>query len=101
MAAQAAECAAMTDGAGGLVQVELARTVCAHESGYVAGRLEVSVGCVALLATERVVDLVVAYQAIRHFRHVRGGNLVALRQTAMTRLARVRGVEMAADVAGR
>ena len=64
------------------------------------GRLEVSCLGVAFLAAERVLDLVVAHQAIGHLRHVDLAHGVRFFQAAMASFAGVPGVEMATDVAG-
>ena len=99
MTAQAAKSLPMADRAAWLIEVHLARAVGRDETFYVTGGLEVIVLGVALFATERIVDLVVADDAVRHLRHVEGGNLVALRQSAMAGVAGVLRIEVPADVA--
>jgi hypothetical protein len=66
-----------------------------------AGRLEVSGLGVALLTTERVVDLVMAHQTICHLRHVGFGHRIRISQPSVASLTRIRGVQMPTDVAGR
>ena len=65
------------------------------------GGLEVSVPGVTFLATEWVVDLGVAYQAIGHLRHGSCGDGIGLLQTPVARLAGIPGVEMPPDIARR
>src|SRR5215471_8090929 len=98
MTPETPERAPVTDRAGGLVQVQLARGVGRHKVLSVIGRLEVSVLGVALFATERVLDLAVANQAIRHLRHRGRGHRVGVLQAPMTRLAGVLGVEVSPDI---
>ena len=96
---EAAEIGTVADGATGLVEVQVAGAVGAHEARYVVGRLEVIAFSVALLAAERVVDLAVADKAIGHFRHVGGGDLRTFFQGSMASLAGVGSVQVAADIA--
>ena len=101
MTAQTAEPRPVADRATRFIKVHLAGTVGRDESFYVTGRFEVIVLGVALLATERVVDLVVADDAVRHFRHVERRNLGAVRHSAMAGIAGVVRVEVLSDIARR
>jgi len=98
--AQAAEIRPVADGATGFVEVEVACAMCAHETLYVIGRLEVIAFRMTLFAAERIVDLAMADQAVRHPGHVDSGDLRTLVQGSMTGLARVCTVQVAADIAG-
>src|SRR5215831_1743743 len=98
MTPETPERAPVADRAGALVQVRLAGGVGRHKVLCVIGRLEVSVLGVAFFATERVLDLTVANQAIRHQRHRARGHRVRLLQAPMTRLAGVFGVEVSPDI---
>lgn len=99
MTAEAAEIGTVADSATGLVEVQVARAVGAHESSYMADRFEVIAFSVALFATERVVDLAVANEAVGHFGHVEGGDLGTFFQGSMTGMAGVSSVQVAADIA--
>ena len=97
----ARECASVTYGTSGLVELEFAGTVSVHEMGNVVGRFQVGVLRVPILTTERRFDLRMTYQAVRHLRHSCGGNLIGLLQSAVASLAGVSVVEVAANFARR
>ena len=98
--AHAGERSSVTDRARGLVQMEFASGVRVHEIRGVAGRLEGGdVLAVGSLTTERVLNPAMANQTVRHLGQCRMRYVVGFFQAPVTRLARVPGVQMAANVA--
>lgn len=93
MAAQAGKLASVAHCAGGFVKLELPGSVGVEKICTVVGRLQVRVLRVAELATERVVDLVVTDQAIRHLGHVGGTHPVGFLHTAMAGFAGISRVQ--------
>ena len=92
MTAQAAKVGPVAHGASGFVEVEVACAMCAHEALYVIGRLEVITLGMTLLAAERVVDLAMADQAVRHPRKISSGERGRILHPAMTGGAGVGGI---------
>ena len=88
MTSQTPEGSAMADGAPGLIYRGLGVGVV--ELRYMIGRLEISGLGVALLATERNFDLVVAHEAVRHLGHVGVTNLHRRIDPPVTCQARIR-----------
>ena len=88
----------MTDRAGRLVQAQFSGRMRVQEIGRVVGRLQVSALSVALFATERIVDLAVADQAIRHLRHRDRPRRVRLCEATMTRLTGVFRVQESPEI---
>ena len=102
MTAHAGERPAVADHAGSLVQLEFARGVRVHKIRRVAGGLQAcDIFAVTSLTTERVLDLAVANQTIRHLRKRRMRYLVGFFQASMTCLAAIARIQVAANVAGR
>lgn len=100
--AEATKRLAVTDRATGLIEVHFPRAVGRHKSFDVTGRLEVNAADVALVTTERIIDLVVADDTIRHPRHICRRDVIAFSKTAMACLTGSDGsFELVANIAGR
>lgn len=70
------------------------------ELAGMVGRPEIDPFEMALLTTERIVDLGMAHQAVGHARKMRGCGEVGFLDTAVTRLAGIVRIELLASVAG-
>lgn len=103
MTTQAVESAAMAHRAGGFIQAEFAGSMGVQQVRGMVGGLELGdvVLTVTILATERVIDLIMTNQTIRHLRQCRMRDLVRFLQASMAALAGVGGIEVSADVARR
>src|SRR5437016_8245891 len=101
MASHAGELPAVADSAGFLIELCVSAVVRIEEIRSMIGRLERRALGVAELATEGIVDLAVADQAIGHLREVRAGQRGRLLHAAMAGPARVAAIEMPPDIAGR
>src|SRR5215475_1889433 len=71
----------------------------AHKAAYVIGGLEVSVFGMAFFTTERVVDLGMADQTVRHLRHSCRRHLIRLLQATVTGPTGVLCLQVPANVA--
>ncbi len=72
-----------------------------HEIWGVAGRFQRrDVFGMASLTTERVLDLAMANQAVRHLREGCMGHAIGFFQTPVAGLAGIAGVQMAANIIG-
>src|SRR5262245_16621814 len=99
MTPETMEASTVTNGAPGLIYSRL--IVRAMEFAHVVGGLEVGLGIVALLATEWVIDLVVAHQTIGHLRHASTIDGVGLVQSTVAGLADNFRIELCTNVAHR
>lgn len=91
----------MADRACGLVQMEFAGGVGVHEIRGMVCRFErLDVLAVAGLATERVLNLAMANQTVRHLRQGRMGHMVGFLQTPVAGHAGIAGVQVAANLIG-
>ena len=100
MAPHATEVAAMARQAGLLVVRNLSGRMEIDEIASVVRRAQVDPSEMAFLATERIVDLGVANQAVRHERKVSLVCQIGLPNTPMARLAGIPGIEMLPCAAG-
>ena len=101
MASHACELAAVADGAGCFVELGVSAVVRVEKIRRVIGRLERRALGVAELATEGIVDLAMADQAVGHLRKIRAGQHGRLLHAAVAGSARVAAIEMPADIARR
>jgi hypothetical protein len=72
-----------------------------EKTGDVARGFQAGVPDVAGLATEGIIDLVVANQAVGHLRHSRRGDMAGLFQPAVACLAGISGIQVTPNVPGR
>ena len=98
MTTHAREVCAVAGQAGGFVQTQLARGVLVNESAGVGGGFEVDAFQVTRFATEGVVDLGVADQAVRHLGEIGFTRQFGLLESPVASLAGVFRIEMTADV---
>ena len=87
----------MAERAGTFVELQLAGTVAVHEILHMVGRLEVGFLGVTIPTTERGFNLGMAHQAVGHLRQVDARYPVGFLKPAMARLARIAGIQVAAD----
>ena len=101
MTAHAGEPSSMADRACGIVQMEFAGGVGVHEIRGMVCRFErLDVLAVAGLTTERVLNLAMANQTVRHLRQGRMGYAVGIFQTPVAGHAGIAGVQVAANIIG-
>lgn len=100
MTSQTAEAPPMTDGAGGLVEFRIGARVRFQERRRMICRPELRSGAVALLAAKGQLDLVMAHQAVSHLRKIGAVHGVRRLDASMTREARIRAVQVLANVTG-
>lgn len=98
--AQAGKTAAMADHAGRLVEFFSRAAVALQIIGGVGYRFQVLARIMTGFATERILNLGMANQAIGHLRQRAAGYGVRVRHATMTRSARIIAVEMPANIAG-
>lgn len=91
----------MAQRASRFVQVHVCFAVQVHEVGHVAGGFELCHIGMAVLACEGRFDLRVAHETVRHLGQGGARHLVRLFESPVASLARVGGIEVPADVAGR
>jgi len=99
VAAHAGEILAVAGEAGRLIEPQFAGGMPVKKIVGVIGGFQVYAFEMTLFTTERIVDAIVANQAIRHLGQIGGGGGVGFIETAVAGGAGVIGVEMAADVA--
>ena len=94
----AREVCAVAGKAAGFIQIQPARGVLVNESAVVGDGLEVDAFQVTRFATERVVDLGVADQAVRHLGEIGFTRLFGFLESPVASLAEVVRIQMTSDV---
>ena len=91
----------MTNRACGFIELSIRPRVRFQVLRRMIGRPQLGIISVALLATERQFDLVMANQTIGHLRHVRPAHRLGRIDAPMAGQASIRAVQMSANVTRR